>query len=142
MKNPNQLFLAALAVLVLQLLNLTVIGPTLVQSLGDGLGNTLFAVLRIGLIFAFSVLATYRFGLNRFRAIAWSSLLEFVCQVPAKGIWIHSLASHDPAAWGNPDFSSLALGLGMGYALFFPLIFGLSFLGAELGLKLSGRNGA
>jgi hypothetical protein len=50
-----------------------------------------------------------------------------------------TLSKSDPALWGSPGVDALLWGLGQAYAALFPLIFGLAFVGAELGLRKAVR---
>lgn len=141
MSHPRKTLLAAGLALLVQALNLTLVGPALARLEGEGAGNAGYVVLRVLVILGFAYGMTGFLGRDRFRAIAWVSLVELLTQVPIKGLYIHQLAQRDPGTWGHPELGSLTVGLGMGYAVFFPLVFGLAYVGAELGLRRSRSGG-
>ena len=135
MSKSKRIWIPAVLAVLFQILNLTLIGPGIAQSQGVVVGNTIYVLLRVAAVLAFAFLATSRYDLPRFRAIAWASFIDFLAQVPVQAVWRMTLAKSDPALWGNPGLDALLWGLGQAFAALFPLIFGLAFVGAELGLR-------
>lgn len=117
-----------------------VLEPLAQTGLGISLGNFLFVLLRVGVIFALPLLLAWGCGFVRFQALAATAFATFVESVgfPLLQLWM-DLKSGMAAAQGLAPTGPgpAVLGLMTVYMFNLPVVLLFAFAGYELGRRLS-----